>query len=310
MEHTNPVYRIGAATVTRIDELRLAGSTPARLYPGAAAADWQPHLPGFGPGSFSRETGALIQSVHSWLVRTPDHVVLVDTATGNGKDLPDAPALDHLDTPFLERLAAAGVEPGDVDTVLMTHVHADHVGWNTERRGGVWAPVFPRARHVFSALEDRYADALDRGGAPDPEALAPGLGPMARRPTPRVYAESVRPIVEAGLADRVAVDGSEVVPGFAFLPTPGHSIDHASIRLRSEGAEALFSGDLFHHPLQVCAPALTSVYCEFPEAALRSRLMALEGAAASGVTVFTSHFAETSAGRVRRGRGGFEWSFV
>ena len=133
---------------------------------------------------------------------------------------------------------------------------------------------------------------------------------MAGRPTPRVYAERGRPGVEAGLADRVAIDGSEVIPGFAFLPTPGHSIDHASIRLRSDGAEALFSGDLFHHPLQVYAPHLTSVYCEFPETARRSRMAVLEDAAASGIPIFTTHFAETSVGRVRRESGGFAWSFV
>ena len=161
-----------------------------------------------------------------------------------------------------------------------------------------------------SDLEDRYSDALDRGEDVDPAALAPGLGPMARRPTPRVYAESVRPVIEAGLADRIAIDGSEVIPGFSFLSTPGHSIDHASIRLRSEGVEALFSGDLFHHPLQIYAPDLTSTYCEFPEAARRSRLAVLEHAAASGVTVFTAHFAETSAGRLRRAGDGFDWSFV
>ena len=243
-------------------------------------------------------------------MRTPDCVVLIDTATGNGKDLPDAPVLDHLDTPFLARLAAAGIEPEDVDYVLMTHVHADHVGWNTASRDGAWTPVFPRARHIFSALEDAYSDALDRGEEPDPETVVPGLGPMARRPTPRVYSESVRPIVEAGLDDRLTVDGSEAIPHFTFLSTPGHSIDHASILLRSEGEEALFSGDLFHHPLQVYAPNLTSVYCEFPEAARRSRLGMLKQAAASGVPVFTTHFAETSVGRVRRERDGYAWSFV
>ncbi len=310
MEHTNPVYRVGAATVTRIDELSLTGSTPARLYPGARTPDWEPHVARIGPGSFSRDAGTVVQSIHSWLVRTPTHVVLVDMGTGNGKDLPDAPMLNHLDTPFLQRLAAAGVRPQDVDLVLMTHVHADHVGWNTDMRDGIWTPVFPRARHVFSAVEDAYSAALDRGEEIDPETVAPGLGPMARRPTPRVYDESVRPIIEAGLADRIAVDGSEVIPGFSFLSTPGHSIDHASILFRSDGTKALFSGDLFHHPLQVYAPDLTSMYCEFPEAARRTRLSVLADAAARGLPVFTSHFAESSVGRVRRERDGFAWSFV
>lgn len=307
---TNPVYRIGAATVTRIDELTLTGTTPASLYPGASAEDWEPHVARLGPGSFAPATGTLVQSIHTWLVRTPEHVVLVDTATGNDKERPEAPVLDHLQQPFLLRLAAAGVQPEDVDFILLTHIHADHVGWNTQLRDGGWKPVFPRARHVFSAKEDAYADALDIGEQPDPAAFNIGLGAMARRPAPRVYADSVRPIVEAGLADRVAVDGHEVVPGFAFLPTPGHSLDHASIRLRSVGEVALFTGDLFHHPLQVYAPQLTSVYCEFPEAARRSRLQVLAESAATGVPLFTTHFAESSVGRVSRAGDGFAWSFI
>lgn len=310
MSASNPVYRIGAATVTRIDEVTLTGATPSTLYPGASPAEWEPHLDKLGSGSFDRDAGTLVQSIHSWLVRTPEHVVLIDTATGNGKDRPYAPVLDHLDEPFLARLADAGVRPEDVDYVLLTHVHADHVGWNTERRDGAWTPVFPRARHLVSAREVAYGAALDRGDEPDPAALAPGLGRMARRPSPGVFADSLRPVMDAGLVDLVAVDGQEVVPGFAFVSTPGHSIDHASIRLRQGGEEALFAGDLFHHPLQVYAPGLTSTYCEFPEAALRSRLTVLEDAAARGVPLFTTHCAETSVGRVSRAGAGFAWSFV
>ena len=307
---TNPVYRIGAATVTRIDEVTLTGSTPASLYPRASSAAWEPHIAHLGPGSYAHETGTLVQSIHTWLVRTPEHVILIDTATGNDKERPEAPVLHHFHEPFLERLAAAGVRPEDVDYVLITHVHADHVGWNTRLADGAWTPVFSRARHLFSAKEDRYSAALDRGEAPDPSAFNAGLGPMARRPAPRVYADSMRPIIEAGLADRIAVDGDEILPGIAFLPTPGHSIDHASIRLRSEGEEAIFTGDLFHHPLQVYAPHLTSIYYEFPEAAHRSRLAMLADAADRDIPLFTTHCAETSVGRVTRAGNGFAWSFI
>lgn len=307
MTHT---FVVGDAVVTRIDELRWTDTDPAVLYPGldpAALAEYGPRLSG---GSYDPETGRLAQSTHSWLVRLPGHTVLVDTATGNGKHLPSAPRLDHLDQPYLERLAAAGVRPDQVDLVLLTHVHADHVGWNTTRRDGRWAPTFPNARHVFSRTEQRYAASL-AGGAPAPDLPPAALGARVRTPTPGVYEESVVPVIDAGLADLVVVDGTEELPGgFSFHPTPGHSVDHASIRLRSRGDEAWFLGDVMHHPLQVYRPDLCSVYCEFPDAALASRRWMLEHAAESGAICFSTHFAESSAGRVTRRGDGFAWEFA
>ena len=159
----DPTYQIGAASVTRIDELVLAGTDPASLYPGlddAALAEFGSSLT---PGSCDPATGHFTQSIHSWLVRLAGQTILVDAATGNGKHLPTAPMLNQLDEPFLERLAAAGVEPDDVDLVLMTHLHSDHVGRNTRLRDGRWEPTFRCATHIFSAIEQRYNAALARG---------------------------------------------------------------------------------------------------------------------------------------------------
>ncbi|MCA1482095.1 MBL fold metallo-hydrolase, partial [Bradyrhizobium sp. IC4061] len=139
---------------------------------------------------------------------------------------------------------------------------------------------------------------------------APSLGPALRKPADHVYDDSVRPVIEAGLARLIAVDGSEAIEGISFVPTPGHSVDHASIRLVSRGEEALFAGDVMHHPLQVYEPSLNSCFCEFPEAALRSRAFVLEGAAERGSTIFTTHFAQSSVGRVSRTGGRFTWQFV
>lgn len=301
-------YQIGGATVTRIDELTLHAFTQDTLYPGSDPEVLERHRARFGPGSLDARTGILIQSIHTWLVRTPSNTILVDTATGNDKHRPNVPIFHHLQEPFLARLAEAGVQPADVDHVLLTHLHADHVGWNTRLDEERWLPAFPNARYVFSRREQAYNEALSSGTAiPPPDAA---LGPMVRTPLPGVYDDSVRPVVEAGLADLIEVDGSEVLDGISFLRTPGHSIDHASIRLVSEGQEALFAGDVMHHPLQVHEPGLTSCFCEFPEASLASRLWALEQAAERGATVFTTHFAETSAGRVTRTGGRFDWQFV
>ncbi len=306
---TMNTYRVGDATVTRIPELDFDGVDPAALYPDLDPAALADHGPQLTAASYDPVTGRLNQSIHSWLVRVPGHVILVDTATGNGKDLPSAPRLDHLDEPYLERLAAAGVAPEEVDTVLLTHIHADHVGWNTRRESGRWVPTFPRARHVFSRVEQRYNAALS-GGESAPDLPPPALGRPARMPTPGVYAESMIPIIAAGLAEPIDVDGCDVLDGFSFHPTPGHSIDHASIRLRSRGEEAWFLGDVMHHPLQVYRPDLRSCYCEFPDPARASRLRMLEQVAAAGALCFTTHFAETSAGRVIGRDGGFRWQFT
>lgn len=308
MRGRNRTYRIGDAAVTRIDEQTLNVFSRAALYPRSDPAALERHRTTLGPGAVDAETGILIQSIHSWLVRTPRHTILIDTATGNDKHRPDVAVFDRLNEPYLARLAEAGVQPGDVDYVLLTHLHADHVGWNTRLAADRWVPTFPNARYVFSKCEQVHNEALADGTIP--EQPDPALGPMVRTPLTGVYDDSVRPVIAAGLADLIEIDGEEYLDGLSFLRTPGHSIDHASIRLISQGEEALFAGDVMHHPLQVYELALASCFCEFPQAALTSRRWALEQAAERGATVFTTHFAETSAGRVTRAGDGFTWQFL
>nr|WP_246563397.1 MBL fold metallo-hydrolase [Bradyrhizobium liaoningense] len=281
------------------------------LYPGAEPRALERHRDRLEAGSFDPATGTFIQSIHSWLVKTPQHTILIDTATGNDKNRPDIPPLHQLNEPFLARLAAAGVTPDEVDYVLLTHVHADHVGWNTRLVDGRWIPTFPNATYVFSRIEQAYGESLATGTGPTGAARPdPALGPAVRKPADRVYDDSVQPVIEAGLVKLIAVNGDEILEGISFVPTPGHSIDHASIRLVSRGEQALFAGDVMHHPLQVYEPSLNSCFCEFPEAALRSRAFVLEDAAERGATVFTTHFAQSSAGRIDRRGERFAWHFL
>ncbi|UWU95997.1 MBL fold metallo-hydrolase [Bradyrhizobium sp. CB1015] len=304
-------YQVGEASITRIDELRLAAFKFDALYPEGEPQALERHRDHLEAGSFDAATGTFIQSIHSWLVRTPYHTILIDTATGNDKNRPEIPPLHRLNEPFLARLAAAGVRPEQVDYVLLTHVHADHVGWNTRLVDGRWVPTFPNATYVFSAIEKAYGESLATGTEPAGAARPPtSLGPALRKPADRVYDDSVRPVIEARLARLIAVDGSEAIEGISFVPTPGHSVDHASIRLVSRGEEALFAGDVMHHPLQVYEPSLNSCFCEFPEAALRSRAFVLEDAAERGAAIFTTHFAQSSVGRISRTGGRFTWQFI
>jgi len=310
------VHRVGDATVIKIPELSLDACDPGFFYPGQVNV---PTAVGetrrLWPGSVDPQTGLLCLSIHAWLVRTPTRVILVDTGAGNDKDRPNGPNLNHRNEPFLDRLKAAGVHPEEVDLVLLTHLHVDHVGWNTKKVDGRWVPTFPNAQYIFSGRERAYIAALSAADGSDASIRAEAeLGPMPHPPPPvsyqGIYEDSVRPVIDAGLAREIVVDGTEVVEGFSFLPSPGHSIDHACISLNYRGEQALFWGDVMHHPLQFVRSDWNSVFCEFPEAARKSRQWVMNHAAETNALVFSTHFAESSVGRVSREGHRFTWHFV
>ncbi len=276
----NVTYRIGRAVVTKVHELSLA-------FPAAKL------LPDWGAGGEAGRDAPLALDVHSWLVRVDGLTVLVDAGVGNGKRRATA-AFDGLDTPWLARLAATGARPEDVTHVLLTHLHTDHVGWNTMPGQGGWVPTFPNAVTVMPRLGYEFFNS--------PQGRA--------RPNHDMFADSVVPVVEAGRVSFVGPGEGEPLPGFTVIPTPGHSLDHTSILLRSDGCEALFAGDVLHHPDQVAHPDLCSMFCEHPDEARRSRRRMLDLAADSGLIWFSSHCADTSAGHIRRTVDGFDWSFV
>lgn len=285
-------YRIGSTTVTRVTELIRPEVPSDFLFPARDRTVLTHDRPRWiGAENASADGQILTLSVHSWIVQTGRHTIVIDTGAGNGKSRPLNPLFDQLDTPYLERLAAAGVQPADVDFVLITHLHVDHVGWNTIRSGERWVPTFPNAQYVFSEAEYRfYADEQH-----------------VRTPSAGVFADSVQPVVDAGQALLIDAEHQQPVDGFTFHRTKGHSFDHLSISLASDGEHALFSGDVMHHPVQVAKPEWNSVFCEFGDDAQRSRLWALNHAADHRATFFSSHFPGTSAGVVERDDTGFVW---
>ena len=284
---TSDVYHLGNLRITKITE-QVFCLPVAQLYPDATLEQLE---------VISHEAPVNLQtpvemSVHSWLVETPEYRLLIDTASGNFKDRPFSRLFHQLNSPWLDNLERAGVRPEQIDYVLHTHLHVDHVGWNTVWDGERWVPAFVNAVHVCSQAE------LDYYGTPAAAARMV------------VFEDSIRPVLEAGRLQTIDDGGAEYLPGISFHPTPGHSPGHMSISIDSGASVAVFCGDVMHSPLQVACAQWNSVFCAGQENARASRHWLLEYAASSAATIFTSHFAENSVGHVTNADGRYAWTFI
>ncbi|MFD5425415.1 MBL fold metallo-hydrolase [Streptomyces sp. NPDC127084] len=273
-------WTVGDVTVLRIDETLLPPSTGPWLLPDATAEvvtgqDWlRPH--------FADREGILHIDSHSFAFTVGGLRVLVDTGIGNGKERAN-PAWHDLNTDYLQRLTTAGFPPESVDLVILTHLHADHVGWNTREADGEWVPTFPHARYVTSRTEREFWAGYDME--------------EARK---QMFRDSVTPIEQAGLLDLVDVptEGAEIAPGLRLLPTPGHTPGHVAVELTSQGETALITGDCIHHPVQLAHPAIGACVDIDPQQSEASRRELLAALADTDVLVLGTHFAPPSAGRV------------
>lgn len=275
--------RIGEIEVWRILELNGPIDAPDYLYP-TAGPDVVQQITERDPGAICPQTGGLILPVQGFLLRTPDHLILVDACIGNHKTARlEAWHMRDSDR-FLHALAAAGAAPEDVTHVMCTHLHIDHVGWNTRRVDGRWVPTFPNARYLFPSA--------------DVTEMAPHM--------PETFAESVTPVIEAGLAE-------EVTPGFQIgdlvrlMPTPGHTPGHVSVLLESQGQRAVITGDALHSIAQCWHPDWHFVFDFDADAAVTSRQALLGHAAETGQRVLGTHFTLPSLGRIRAEGDVFAW---
>ena len=230
--------------------------------------------------------------MHSWLIEIGKTKILVDCCCGNQKKRPTRPFWNMLDMPYLDRLAAAGARPDEIDYVMCTHLHHDHVGWNTQLRDGSFVPTFPNARYVFSKPDFEYYRALDADpAAPEPVEFG-------------TFRECVMPIVEAGRAELVT-GPHRLGEHIEILPAPGHSAGHVVFKLESRGACALFIGDVFHHLLQVYYPDWNFPKNSDAEKARASRRKVLGLSASTGALVLPGHVGAPFAGHIEAVAEGF-----
>jgi glyoxylase-like metal-dependent hydrolase (beta-lactamase superfamily II) len=277
---------LGRLRVRRVVE-RDGPTRPTWLLPEASGAAVARHREWLAP-HFLDERGRFLQSVHTFVVEAPGLTLLVDTCIGNDKPR-GGPPFDMLKTTYLEDLAAAGVRPEAVDLVVCTHLHVDHVGWNTRLDDGRWVPTFPRARYLL--VRGEWEHWSGREG----DESAPVMG------------DSVRPVVEARLADLVAPD-HRITDEIWLEPTPGHTPGHVSVRLASGGSEAVITGDLMHHPIQCAEPDWNSHFCVDQAQARATRRAFCARYADRDVLVLGTHFNTPTAGRIVS--EGSAWRFV
>lgn len=237
------------------------------------------------PDFLDRESGLLGMSFHSYLVRTGQHTILVDACVGDAKERPAFPEWHQQRTPYLERLRGCGVEPEEIDYVFCTHLHPDHVGWNTRLEEGRWVPTFPNAQYLFARSEWEHWSAYAVADS-DPEAIYP---PPVREVMRACYRDSVSPVVTAGQS-RLVDDGYELAAGIWIESAPGHTPGNAVLNLDLPGFRAVLSGDVVHHPLQIVDPTLSSAFCFDASLSRTTRLRFLEAHRAKGSIVLPAHF--------------------
>jgi glyoxylase-like metal-dependent hydrolase (beta-lactamase superfamily II) len=237
---------------------------------------------------FVDSNGMLILCIQSYVIETPHHKILVDTCVGNHKPRPHRPFWNMMQSDRYEKsLAATGLTVNDIDFVMCTHLHVDHVGWNTRLENGRWVPTFPNARYVFS---DRELEFWTERHKQNPEAAA-------------WITDSVLPVVEAGRVDIVKSD-------YAFndhvhlVPAPGHTIDQYNVLAGKPGRDALVTGDMVHSPIQVRYPEIGMMSDWNSKVAGETRNRLFSRFCDTSTLICTGHFPSPSSGRITRDKAG------
>ena len=278
---------LGAIRIDRIVDLDRTPFSVFDIYPDAQPASFPALAARLPRDVVDVANAALLLSFHSLLIRVDGLNILVDTCCGDHKERPQRPAWHRRQGPYLANLAAAGVSVEDIDIVMCTHLHADHVGWNTRLENGRWVPTFPNARYLFSEIEYCHWEAQ--------HTLADAASPILYGS----FADSVLPVMKSGQAELVG-DRHRAHPKVELLAAPGHTPGNLLIRLAGDDREAVLCGDVLHHPIQLLQPLWSTRFCADPQRSRQTRLALLDEVADRGDAVLPAHFRSPWVGRVVR----------
>ena len=281
---------LGEITIHRVIEQEEQSFDALKFFPGLTREILAENRSWLQPKYFDPR-GNVLLCIQSYIVRTPAHTILVDSCVGNHKPRPRLPFWSMLKSELYEKnLAATGLAVSDVDFVMCTHLHVDHIGWNTRLENGRWVPTFPRAKYLFA---DRELDHWTRQQKEDPESC------------PWIM-DSVLPIVEAKRHERVKSD--HVLDDLVkLIPTPGHTVDHYSVQVGNPGIDAIVTGDMIHSPLQLRYPELGMFGDYSSQQAGETRRRLFERICETPTLLCTAHFASPSVVRIVRRGGAFDF---
>ena len=285
-------FTLGEFSVSSIIEREGPIRPPAVMFPTSTADAAARHLRDIGTNTWSPTSGILFNTYQTFVIRRGQQITLVDTCVGENKARP--PHFNYPKQPWLDGLARQGIAFESVNTVINTHLHVDHCGWNTRLVNGRWVPTFPKAAYYMGRVEYDYWAAQTRQGWE-----LPG----------RIWTDSALPLVESGRAQLVEWDAA-LDEGIRLLPSPGHTPGHYGVAIESRGQKAIFTGDLMHHPLQCREPDWSSCFCVDPEHAARTRRQFFEAVADTGIIIVPEHFPYPTAGRILRDGQAFRWEFL
>jgi glyoxylase-like metal-dependent hydrolase (beta-lactamase superfamily II) len=283
---------LGDVTITRVWEyFGPVEMTPDTFFPDSSKEVWD-GAPWLAPHFVDSTTNIVNSAIQTWLVRSEGRTILVDTGVGNHKERPYSPVWSHLETDFLDNLARAGVRPEDVDVVINTHLHVDHVGWNTYLDGRSWVPTFPNATYLMPKDDFDFWNPANNH--------QPGLG----RGNQNVFEDSVAPVHQAGQV-LLWEDSHQIDEHLRLDAAPGHTPGSSTLTLTSGTDRAVFVGDMLHNPVQLLEPDSNSCFCEDPALARATRRKVLGWAADNNALVIPAHLGGHGAAEVSRDGSAF-----